>query len=161
MIRQVRPADFDRLREIEFAAGLQFRDVGLAFIADFPLPPDDYLRDFLGRSWVAETGRVGGYLLAEEIGGCAHIAQVSVDPIYRGQRLGQKLIDHLSDWAKTRGLGALTLTTYRDVPWNFPYYRRIGFRLIEPTPDLQRLIDREAAIGLDPAARVCLRREVS
>ncbi|MFF4343276.1 hypothetical protein ACFY00_25515 [Kitasatospora sp. NPDC001540] len=57
----------------------------------------------------------------------------------------------------------LTLSTFRSVPWNVPYYLRIGFREVPPaelTPALRQLPAEEAAFGLDPAGRVCLRRPV-
>jgi hypothetical protein len=57
-------------------------------------------------------------------------------------------------------LAALTLSTFRTVPWNALSYERIGFRpLDEPelTPGLRELRRQEAADGLDPRARVCMR----
>jgi hypothetical protein len=47
------------------------------------------------------------------------------------------------------------------VPWNAPYYARLGFRVVEPaalTPALVELLAVEAAHGLDPAQRVVMRR---
>jgi GNAT superfamily N-acetyltransferase len=159
IIRNGLPADFPRLQDIEVDAGGPFRAYGLDFIADMPPPPLEALQTYLGRCWVAEDDVVKGYLLADSVGGCAHIAQVSVDQRFRGQRIGQRLIDHVELWARENGLEALTLTTYRHLPWNAPYYARIGFRVIEATPALAPLVEREANIGLDPADRVCMRRE--
>ncbi|WP_312880102.1 GNAT family N-acetyltransferase [Actinokineospora xionganensis] len=161
MIREAVEGDFERLREIEVLAGEVFRTVGMDFIADMPPPPVEVLAEFAGagRCWVVvEDGVVGGYLLAEVVDGCAHIAQVSVDPWFRGRRLGAGLIDHLDPWARERGLAGLTLTTYRDLPWNGVYYAKIGFEVVEPTPGLAELVAHEAKLGLDPAIRVCMRR---
>jgi hypothetical protein len=66
--------------------------------------------------------------------------------------------------AAGRGVPALTLTTFRDVPWNAPYYARIGFRVLveaELTQGLRGIRDAEAAHGLDRWPRVCMRRELS
>ncbi|GAA4439400.1 GNAT family N-acetyltransferase [Actinokineospora soli] len=141
-------------------AGAAFRDVGPAWVADDE-PPSvgtlaEYARD--GRAWVCGDA---AYLLARVVGGCAHVDQVSVDPAYRGRGLGRALIDHLDAWARARSLPALTLTTFRDVPWNAPYYRRIGFTEVPATGALADVVAEEAAHGLDPALRVCMRREVS
>ncbi|MBM7770261.1 GNAT superfamily N-acetyltransferase [Actinokineospora baliensis] len=163
MIRPATPADFERLREIEVLAGAAFRDVGMPEIADDDPPSIEELAEFTadGRAWVAEYhGRVVGYLQAEVVDGYAHIAQVSTDPAVRGRGLGRALVDHLEAWARDRGLEALTLTTFREVPWNAPYYERIGFRPIEPTPALQTIIDRETLLGLDPTKRTCMRRDI-
>jgi GNAT superfamily N-acetyltransferase len=161
VIREAVASDFERLREIEVLAGEVFRTVGMDFIADMPPPPVEVLREFAeaGRCWVVVEDRiVGGYLLAEVVDGCAHVAQVSVDPRFRGRRLGVRLIDHLDQWAQERGLAGLTLTTYRDLAWNGLYYAKIGFEVVEPTPGLAELVAHEAELGLDPAIRVCMRR---
>ena len=57
----------------------------------------------------------------------------------------------------------MTLTTFEHVPWNAPYYERHGFRVLaehEVGDELRRLRDEETAQGLDPALRVCMRREI-
>jgi hypothetical protein len=57
----------------------------------------------------------------------------------------------------------LTLTTFRSVPSNAPSYRRLGFRDLtteELTPGLAAVLAHEVAFGLDPADRVCMRREM-
>ena len=96
-------------------------------------------------------------------GGAAHVEQVSVDPAFAGRGWGRRLLDHVADRARHHGLAAVTLTTFRDVPWNAPYYERCGFRVLaedELGPDLRRLRAAEAAHGLDPALRVCMRRDL-
>jgi ribosomal protein S18 acetylase RimI-like enzyme len=93
----------------------------------------------------------------------AHVEQVSVDPRYARRGLGRRLLDHVAAVARKRGLDAVTLTTFRDVPWNAPYYVRCGFRVLgddELGPGLRRVRDEEAVHGLDPARRVCMRREL-
>ena len=58
---------------------------------------------------------------------------------------------------------ALTLTTFEHVPWNAPYYARLGFRILddaEVTPGLRAIRQREAEIGLDRWPRVCMRRDL-
>ncbi|GAA2004193.1 hypothetical protein JL107_18325 [Nakamurella flavida] len=64
-------------------------------------------------------------------------------------------------WARGRGLERVVVTTYRDVPWNAPYYRRLGFHDIPDAelPDWLRAVRRrEHALGLDAWPRVCLTR---
>jgi hypothetical protein len=72
-----------------------------------------------------------------------------------------RLIEHVADVARRQGLDALTLTTFRDVTWNAPYYERLGFRAVkddELGAGLRRVRDDEAAHGLDPTLRVCMWR---
>ena len=59
------------------------------------------------------------------------------------------------------GLPALTLTTFRSVPWNAPYYARCGFVALSPAqlgPGLTEVLAAEAALGLDMTDRVAMRR---
>ncbi|MFF0389958.1 hypothetical protein ACFYS8_14905 [Kitasatospora sp. NPDC004615] len=75
-----------------------------------------------------------------------------------------ELIDHVAGWAAGRGLAALTLSTFRSVPWNAPHYRRLGFRELpneDLTPGLRQVLTEEAAFGLDLSDRVCMRRPVT
>ncbi|MGW6460759.1 GNAT family N-acetyltransferase, partial [Streptomyces sp. NPDC055078] len=91
------------------------------------------------------------------------IEQVSVDPAAAHRRLGSGLIDHLGTRAAASGLAALTLTTFTDVPWNAPYYERLGFRALgeaELTEGLREIRRAEKEIGLDRWPRVCMRREL-
>ena len=46
-----------------------------------------------------------------------------------------------------------------DVPWNAPYYEKLGFHVVSTlTPALQALVDEQATWGLDPSLRVVMRR---
>ncbi|HEX3960074.1 MAG TPA: GNAT family N-acetyltransferase, partial [Trebonia sp.] len=65
--------------------------------------------------------------------------------------------------AAADGLAALTLTTFASVPWNAPYYRRCGFRVLddeELTSGLRAIRHDEAELGLDRWPRVCMRRDL-
>lgn len=167
-IRPAREEDLPLLREIERAAGRPFAALGMDLVADDEPPSLETLRGYAeaGRAWV-RTGsedRPVGYLLAEVVDGCAHLEQVSVHPDAAGHGYGRELVEHLVTWARDRGLPAVTLTTYTDVPWNGPYYRRLGFRPVEPDdlgPGLQAIRHEEAARGLDRWPRAVLRRTVT
>src|SRR4029453_16475298 len=103
-----------------------------------------------------------GYVLADVVDGCAHIEQVSVRPDHQGVGVGRALVERVSIWGADSGLSGITLTTFRDVPWNAPLYRHLGFRdLVEGEigPGLRTIRDNETAHGLAPTTRVCMRRE--
>jgi GNAT superfamily N-acetyltransferase len=112
---------------------------------------------------VGVDGRPVGYVLAEVVDGNAHVEQVSVEPAHQGMGIGRALIEEVRGWARAAGLPALTLTTFRDVPWNGPLYRHLGFGDLdehEIGPELRAVRDRETAMGLDPAQRVCMGQDV-
>lgn len=164
MIRCATAADLTLLPAIEVAAGAPFRDLGMTLVADDAPPTvaelEPALRD--GRLWVATVlGVVAGYAVADVVDGTAHLEQVSVDPRWAGRRLGAELIEEVARWAAERGDRWLTLTTYAEVPWNGPYYRRLGFEPIpdaEVGPQLRAIRAGEAARGLDSWPRIALRR---
>lgn len=85
-------------------------------------------------------------------------------PEHAAHRHGSALVEHIAAWSRDRGHPALTLTTYRDVPWNGPYYVRRGFRILDDAelgPGLRAIRDDEAARGLDRWPRVAMRRDLS
>ncbi|HSP70727.1 MAG TPA: GNAT family N-acetyltransferase, partial [Gaiellaceae bacterium] len=87
----------------------------------------------------------------------------SVHPDHARQGIGRALIERAASWASAHGLHALTLTTYVGVPWNGPYYERLGFRYLardEETPGLRAIRDDESAAGLDAWPRACMRRSL-
>jgi GNAT superfamily N-acetyltransferase len=164
-IRAARVDELPLLIEIERRAGAAFRSLGMELVADDDPGSPEALTPYAeeGRSLVAvdAADEPLAYLLLETVDGAAHIEQVSVDPEHAGQKIGRALIERAATWARSRGLGALTLTTFVDVPWNGPYYRRLGFRYLtedEETPGLRAIRERERRHGLDAWPRSCMRR---
>ena len=167
-IRPARPDELPALQDIERAAGAAFRDLGMVAIADDEPPALDVLEHYrrAGRAWVAcDDGDVSdrpvGYLICEPVDGALHIEQVSVHPDRAHRRIGRALLAYAADRAREEGLTALTLTTFTDVPWNAPYYERLGFHVLDEaglTPGLRKIRSHEAELGLDRWPRVCMRR---
>lgn len=155
------------------AAGALFADVGMAYVSEDPPLSIEELERYRSRgmAWVAADGlaerpaeRPVAYLLADLVDGNAHIEQVSVHSGWGRQGIGRALIDHLEEWAAGQGLPAVTLTTFADVPWNGPYYRRCGFRPMaeaELGPELAALRATERARGLDRHPRLAMVKTLS
>jgi GNAT superfamily N-acetyltransferase len=149
VIRPPAADELGRLVEIEVAAGRTFADHGMPEIAADDPGTAEELEECraAGLAWVA-ADRDGplGYILAAEVDGCLHVEQVSVDPAHAGRRIGAALLEHVADVARAAGRPALTLTTFRDIPWNAPYYARLGFSELpeaEWGPQLRALVARE------------------
>jgi GNAT superfamily N-acetyltransferase len=165
-IRVARDDELPGLRELERAAGEPFRGIGMAVIADEdPTSLADlshYQRT--GQAWVITEGDRPpvGFLLAHPVDGRLHIAQVSVHPSAARRGLGRELIEHAAGEAVAGGAGALSLTTYTEVPWNGPYYRRLGFVELpeaELGPGLRAIRKLEREAGLDRWPRTAMIRE--
>lgn len=136
-------------------------------IADDPPPSLAELSEYLDSDhiWVAtdEDDNPVAYALMEVVDGAAHIEQVSVHPGHARRGLGAHLIDEIGTWASRQRMTALTLTTFAEVPWNAPYYERLGFRTLDDsdvTPGLARIRRDEAEHGLDAWPRVTMRRAI-
>ncbi|MFD8101850.1 GNAT family N-acetyltransferase [Nocardia fluminea] len=165
--RLAREDEIAALQEIERRAGAPFAEVGMHAVAEDEPPSREVLRAFVveGRAWVWPDGddQPVGYLVVGMVDGRPHIDQVSVDPAYAGARIGKRLIDHAVEWAKGNGLDEITLTTFTQVPWNGPYYERLGFTYIAPgdeTPGLRAIRASEMVHGLDEWPRACMRAAV-
>jgi GNAT superfamily N-acetyltransferase len=163
-VRQARPEDVGRLQAIQLAAGNAFRDVGMPAVAESPPLPAESLSGYrrAGRAWVAadEYDDPVGFVVADVVDGRVHIEQVSVHPAHAGQRIGAMLLDYVAAWAEGQDLTGMTLITFRGVPWNAPYYERLGFRELadaEVSPGLAAL---KAAEGGNLSARVCMLRDL-
>ena len=165
LVRVAAASDLPALREIERAAGEAFRDLGMAAVADDEPLSIDTLNGYAvaGRAWVVAPGSGPiAYVIADVVDGASHIEQVSVHPDHAGHRHGRALIEHVAAWSIGQGRRGLTLTTFRDVPWNGPYYEQCGFRYLEDaelTPGLRAIRAEEAAHGLDRWPRACMRRD--
>jgi 4-diphosphocytidyl-2-C-methyl-D-erythritol kinase len=157
-----------RLRKIEDEASSRFLGLGLIVdeSLDTLLPHDDVKRFIgLGQAWVAclEDGLAVGMVIASEREGIAYIEEIDVLPRHGRRGLGGLLLEHAVAWAQDHGCVAVTLATFRDVPWNGPFYRKHGFRDLRPeewTPGMQSIRNREIEQGLKIEARVFMRREL-
>ncbi len=164
-IRPARAAEAETLREIERAAGQSFASVGYPDVARHEPTPAAALRDAAtdGALFVAATPSDNpvGFLLCTEIDGDLYVQELAVHPDHAGHRLAVPLLQAAEDLARSLGLPALSLTTFRTVPWNAPYYERLGFHVMADEDigmSLRLVIARQQAAGLDVANRVAMRR---
>jgi GNAT superfamily N-acetyltransferase len=114
-----------------------------------------------GRLWVArcQAGTVVGFALVALLGDEPHLQEMDVLPSHGRQGIGRALVQAVQEWARVSGYAALTLTTFRDIPWNAPFYARVGFKEVsreELSPALRATVREEAARGLDPQRRVVM-----
>ena len=162
-----RADELSLLRNVERAAAQSFRSVGLAYLATWePMPLaglQAYQRE--ERLWSVTDGsdQPVGFAALRIIDGCAHLHELNIHPVHGRQGLGRWVVHHICDWASAQGYPAVTLSTFRTVPWNAPFYARLGFRILsndELSPGLQTLRVEEARYGLPIAQRVCMRRDL-
>lgn len=123
VIRPVRPDELDLLPELEAAADRLFEPLGIG-----PLPGPGTPQAFAHALVVLVAGDPPvGLCRIDAIGGGAHLEQLSVHPDHGGQGIGRGLLRAGWGWAQTHDYDEITLATYRDVPWNGPFYASEGF----------------------------------
>ena len=159
----MRPDELSLLPSLEAAADTAFEQLGIG-----PLPGPGTVEEFAAALVVLVAGD-------PPVGLCridaipprwrrpgAHLEQLSVHPDHAGRGIGRALLKAGCDWAAAHGYPEITLATYRDVPWNGPFYASEGFVEIGPVDDFM------AARGLPPeepvmtrfGARVLMRRRL-
>lgn len=154
------------MADIEVRAGAAFRSVGLPSIAQSPPPDQDRLLAHVhaGTAWVAGSdGDIVGYAIASVVDGDGHLDQVSVVPEAQGRGIGRMLVDAVLAWSRAEGHHGVTLTTFVDVPWNGPWYERLGFQFLpegQLGPELRDIRSGERETGLDLQPRAAMRRTV-
>lgn len=156
---RIQIADADTLHllpGIEVAAAGRFSEADLAPDLRRDGLPQAFLESAArdGRLWTAvatASGRPVGFALATVVDGSAHLYELDVLPEHGRRGLGRALIRAVVEWARRQAFHGVTLTTFRHVAWNAPFYRRLGFREVPTpalTPELARQLEREAARGL-------------
>lgn len=161
-IRPTTSDDVAALPALERAAGERFRDdPDLAWLAEGEVISAEQHLGYAerGLSWLALANeRPVGFLLAEAHPSSLFIVELSVDLAWQGKGIGRQLIARAADHARKVGLTSLTLTTFRDVPWNAPFYAKLGFEYVtELTPALREKREEEAAHGLAYNSRCAMR----
>jgi GNAT superfamily N-acetyltransferase len=164
-IRLARDGDLSALPEIERQANTLFAAYGLAEQLSNVLTPIEVLCEGVqaNRLWVAvdETDRPVGFALAGVVGDNAHLDELDVHPAHGQRGLGTALVEVVCDWAKASNYHVITLTTLRHIPWNAPWYQRLGFRVLEDdelSPALRELLREEIQRGLPGDQRVAMQR---
>ena len=160
-LRLARKADAEAMPAIEAAAGQMFQAVeGLSDIAEGHTVPVERLERYIrkGHSLVSHVGeRMAGFLVTEPFGRELHVWECSVHPDFQQRGIGAGLLRAAMIDARNSGFRTLTLTTFRDVPWNAPFYERLGFEevtALDAHPRLAGELALEADDGL-PVERRC------
>jgi len=125
--------------------------------------PDDIFSDFTppqawvgrqeaGTLWIARAGgEIVAFLGAHVEDDRLHIDEFAVAQSRQGQGLGRRMLTIAADWARAHGLAAVSLTTFRSVPFNGPFYASFGFHDWPPEdapPAIRERLMQEAESGL-------------
>jgi GNAT superfamily N-acetyltransferase len=165
-IRLARTDEIPRIQEIEDEAGSVFSGLGLideSLDVSFPLDELSRLVD-LGQVWVGclDDDIPVGLVIVSVAQGAAYVEEMDVLPGFGRRGLGALLLETVCAWASAQGHAAVTLSTFSDLPWNGPFYRKHGFRDLKPaqwTRGMRAIREKETRHGLRVEARVFMRRD--
>lgn len=118
-----------------------------------------------GLLWVAvdEANQPVGFALLTQIDQWLHLDELDVHPAHGRKGVGTALVKQVCQMAQAQGYAGVTLSTFRYVPWNAPFYQRLGFVEMPPeaqTAGLQALVAGEQARGLQTDLRSVMWFEV-
>jgi ribosomal protein S18 acetylase RimI-like enzyme len=162
MIRLARPEDLPAVALVEASAATVFTDTHMAFAAnDPPNDPADLLAAIAtDLMWVATDGNViAGFVFAEPCATGLYVRELSVAAPFQQRGHGAALMATGIAAARARGAASLLLTTDRTLAWNAPFYRRLGFVIVEGDAipaEAQRRLERQIAAGFDPEQRCAM-----
>jgi GNAT superfamily N-acetyltransferase len=119
-VRAARPAELARLAAIEMTGEAMFAEHGIVFP---PGPATIKAAVAHGADVLVAGDPPVAFAAIVDMDGHPHLEQISVQADQGRKGIGSAL---LSEVVRRSGPG-LTLITYRDVPWNGPWYLRHGF----------------------------------
>jgi GNAT superfamily N-acetyltransferase len=165
LIRLRVAADDPALVGVENRAAELFRDHGFPDVADASIPDVAVLRAMMAgqKVWVAvdATDHPVGFAVAAAIDGYLHLRELSVDPAHGRKGVGTALVETVVAEARAGNFAGTSLTTFRDVPFNTPFYIRLGFTVVplDAAPAaLKAQFLSEMPPGIDPESRVLMLR---
>ena len=155
-VRLARRDEYAALRDLERASERLFTDIGIGPFSE--LEEENHLEH---AAVVLVSGDPPvGFACVEVVDGDAHLWQLSVHPDAGRRGRGTALVEAVCAWARAQGLPGVTLTTFAEVPWNAPFYERLGFRALDDlTPGLAAIRQHERDIGDDAfGPRIAMRK---
>ncbi|QUL37796.1 GNAT family N-acetyltransferase [Erythrobacter sp. JK5] len=157
-LRLARPEDAQAFHDVEEDAAQLLKEE--PSLAGLPVPPsrspEEYREMIRQRHCLTALSEdtVVGFAATRRIGREVHLHELSVASAFQRRRIGATLINALKVDCRNAGVRAITLHTYRDIPWNAPFYERHGFVTVEDLDAYPRL-----AAGLEAAVEFGLPRD--
>lgn len=157
--------EISALQDIELRAGALFRGTGLlpeggeTSVAETAQHVTAINADLSFTAHIDESpvGFVMGWLQPDS----AYLAELSVDPDFGQRGIGRALVERFCEAAWAQSARCVTLSTFRDVPWNAPFYAKLGFGEIARTnyTDWMHVYEgNQTRGGLDIAKRLFMKR---
>lgn len=166
-IRLAKETDVVALSDIEVAAAEQFEPylswLGISANIMKGLTTLTFLQQAQadGRLWVGVVNdKPVGFVVVKFLSLCCFVVELDVHPDYGRQGIGSALMKQCCQGAQARGFEQVILTTFRRVPWNIPFYERLGFEVLPDalwSSEIRAIVHHEARYGFAPEKRAVMR----
>lgn len=163
IIRLAKQSELLLLNDVESAAAQIFHNTKYALEIDqqplsLELLEQQQLQNLV---WIAvnKSDRPVGFAVVLIIDSLVHLHELSVAPQYARQGIGTKLAQKVINWAKQANFPGITLSTFSDIPWNAPFYIKLGFREMskaEIGTELDNIRRKEVEVGLPIEERILM-----
>jgi len=163
-IRIAREDDYKFFKKIEESSFALFKEYGCD-LSHIETSSNNTYSHIEGKHeiYVAHNthNEIVGFCAVKTVDSNAYIMEISILPEYRKKGLGTKFVEHAIYWAEINNYDYITLTTFRDLPFNGEFYKKLGF--VEFTPDTKwrRLIairENEKKCGLEVIPRISMQK---
>lgn len=157
-IRRAIPSDIPILKTVEESAAKAFMGSDVGYVADRTVKPE-LLQTLAQRGtlWVAADDKnvPVGFAACYPLDGFFYLHEISVAREAQGHGIGRRLMHVIEDYAFEQNYPYIGLVTFRDVRWNGPFYKSLGYREIAPDTysGLHNKYQDDIRNGHDPALR--------
>ncbi len=166
-VRLAKKTDLAVIPEIEKAAARRFEpylawlDISADVLEGLTTPPFLLKAQAENRLWVtAVDHRPVGFIVAKFLAQACFIVELDVHPDYGRLGMGSALVKVCCQSAGDQGFNHVLLTTFRQIPWNIPFYQRLGFEILPEeqwSQEIEAIVSHEARYGFAPEKRAVMR----
>ncbi|UTW55276.1 GNAT family N-acetyltransferase [Kordiimonas sp. SCSIO 12610] len=154
--------DIPRIIEIEQHGGRKFSDIGMEWVTERPSSNSRDITEGINAKSIfvaVNDHTLAGFIHLGMVDNHGHIFEVSVDYELQGKGVGKLLMNSAEEWAKHHNFNAISLTTFKHVAFNGPWYQSLGYIETDPDdklPELKAIIDSERTSDLNKSERIAM-----
>lgn len=164
-IRLAAESDVPLLDAVEQSAAKAFIGSSVGYVESRSVPQDLLFKLCRNKTlWVAtdEQNKAVGFVACYPLDGFFYVHEISVAREAQGKGIGRRLMNVVEEYATDQDFPYIGLITFRDIRWNGPFYKSLGYKEIAPDlySGLHNKFKDDVRKGMDPAKRCVMIRIV-
>ena len=157
-IRLATEADIIHLDGVEQSAAKAFIGSSVGYVESRSVPADLLQKLCQNKTlWVAANDKnlPVGFVACYTLDGFLYVHEISVAQEAQGQGIGRRLMNVVEDYAIDQDFPYIGLITFRDIRWNGPFYKSLGYKEIaaDVYSGLHNKFKDDIRKGMDPTKR--------